>query len=182
MQTFYPILTIVIGLFFHFNAVCQEGEEKSEVNWVSIEEAVERNKQEQRKIFVDVYTDWCVWCKRMDANTFSHPVIADYLNNDFYAVKFDAESNEPVTLGDKTFVNDNKGKRSAHQFAAALLQGKMSYPSTAYLDEKMQLLASVPGYMTPDKLEEILAFFATEAYKNEKFESFKKTFESEIEE
>lgn len=182
MKIVGPLLIFTFGFFLHFNVTSQESKESDAVNWVSIEEAMEKNKQEPRKIFIDVYTDWCGWCKKMDANTFTHPVIMDYLNNDFYAVKFDAESKEPVTLGDKTFVNKNKGNRSTHQFAMALLQGKMSYPSTAYLDEKIQLLGSVPGYMTPAKLEQILAFFATDAYKTKKFDAFKKSFESKIEE
>ena len=49
------------------------------VNWMSFEEAVEKSKKEKRKIFIDVYTDWCGWCKVMDKNTFSQPVIAKYI-------------------------------------------------------------------------------------------------------
>ena len=61
------------------------------VQWMSFEEAVAKNKLEPKKIFVDVYTDWCGWCKKMDAGTFNNPVVAKYLNEKYYNVKLDAE-------------------------------------------------------------------------------------------
>ena len=72
------------------------------VKWYSFEEAVELNKTKPKKILVDVYTDWCGWCKKMDQNTFSHPVIAEYINKNFYAVKFDAESKEAIKFKEYT--------------------------------------------------------------------------------
>jgi len=42
-----------------------------QVNWMTFEEAEIKYQEEKRKIFVDVYTDWCGWCKKMDANTFN---------------------------------------------------------------------------------------------------------------
>ena len=47
---------------------------------------------------MDVYTDWCGWCKRMDATTFENPAIAKYMSENFYCVKFNAESQKEVTF------------------------------------------------------------------------------------
>ena len=69
----------------------------SAVNWMSWEDAIaalEADKKAGRKgkkIFVDIYTDWCGWCKKMDKETFQVPKIAAYLNQHFYPVKFNAE-------------------------------------------------------------------------------------------
>ncbi len=150
------------------------------VKWYSFEEAVELNKKEQRKIFIDVYTDWCGWCKKMDATTFNHPTITKILNDDYYAVKFDAETNDTISFAGQQFINEGNKNRSPHQLAVALLQGKMSYPSVAYLNEDNQLLTAVPGYYTPDRLEPILVFFAEDAFKNQTFEEFEKNFKSKI--
>ena len=154
--------------------------QKTEVKWYSFEEAVELNKTEHRKIFIDVYTDWCGWCKKMEATTFTHPAIAKILNEDYYAVRFDAETNDTIDFAGKKFVNEGLKSRSPHQLAIALLQGKMSYPSVAYLNEDNQLLTAVPGYYTADKLEPILKFFAEDAFKVKSFEEYQKSFKSEI--
>jgi len=152
----------------------------STVKWYTFEEAVELNKTQQRKIFIDVYTDWCGWCKKMDATTFSHPAIAKILNEQYYAVKFDAETIDTIKFAGQVFINESNRSRSPHQLAVALLQGKMSYPSVAYLNENNQLLTAVPGYYTPERLEPILRFFAEDAFKTQSFDEYQKNFVSEI--
>jgi uncharacterized protein YyaL (SSP411 family) len=54
------------------------------VKWYTLEQAIALNKKEPRKIMIDVYTDWCGWCKKMDITTFNNNVIADYLNSKYY--------------------------------------------------------------------------------------------------
>ncbi|MGV3585410.1 MAG: thioredoxin family protein, partial [Adhaeribacter sp.] len=70
---------------------------KGKINWLSLEEAAVLNKKEPRKMVIDVYTDWCGWCRKMDQSTFSDPEVADYVNKNFYAVKLDAEGKKPIT-------------------------------------------------------------------------------------
>lgn len=149
------------------------------VKWYTFEEAVELNKTNQRKIFIDVYTDWCGWCKKMEATTFTHPAIAKILNEEYYAVRFDAETNDTIDFAGRQFINEGGRSRSPHQLAVALLQGKMSYPSVAYLNEENQLLTAVSGYYTADNLEPILMFFAKDAFKSQSFEEYQRNFKSE---
>lgn len=159
------------------------GQEKTvKVKWYTFEEAVELSKKNPKKLFIDVYTDWCGWCKKMDKGTFTHPVIARYLNENYYAVKLDAESTEPIEFAGTTFVNKGKESSNTHQLAIALLQGKMSYPSIAYMNEDLQLLTAVPGYHTPDGLEPILSYFAKDSYKSMGWSDFQASFVSKINE
>src|SRR4249919_2233805 len=58
-----------------------------EVNWMSIDDVQVAMKKQPRKVWIDVYTDWCGWCKRMDKTTFSDPNVIRYMNKHFYAVK-----------------------------------------------------------------------------------------------
>ncbi|MBU8892468.1 MAG: DUF255 domain-containing protein [Bacteroidales bacterium] len=171
---------IFIIITFSITLTSNSFAQKTEVKWYSFEEAVELNKTEHRKIFIDVYTDWCGWCKKMEATTFTNPEIAKILNEDYYAVRFDAETNDTINFGGKKFFNEGLKSRSPHQLAIALLQGKMSYPSVAYLNEDNQLLTAVPGYYTADKLEPILKFFAEDAFKVKSFEEYQKDFKSNI--
>jgi thioredoxin-related protein len=166
------ILLVVFGL----SSFAQE----TKVKWYTFEEAIELNKKEKRKIFIDVYTDWCGWCKKMDATTFTSPQIAKILNEDYYAVKFDAEQKEEVIFKGQTFKFVANGRRGYHELAAALLNNKLSFPSVAYLNEESQLLTAVPGYQTPDNLEPILMFFADDAFKTQSFKEFQETFKKQI--
>ncbi len=167
----------------HVTLQAGENENSAKINWVSIEEAQQLVAQNPKKIFVDIYTDWCGWCKRMDANTFSHPQIAEYINENFYAVKLDAEQDEPIVFRGQEYVNENPGgKRSSHNFARALLQGKMSYPSVAFFDEELNLITAIPGYREPKQFEPVLVFFSDDHYlTNPNLDEFIKNFETTIE-
>ena len=150
-------------------------QEKAKMKWYSIEEAVELNKKKKnrKKIFVDLYTDWCGWCKKMDANTFADPVIVEYMTENFWPVKLDAETSDTITINGQQYVNPKPGaRRSSHQLAVALLQGKMSYPSFAFLDEEVKLITVLPGYNPPEKLKPVLHYIAGGAYKEESYQDF----------
>jgi thioredoxin-related protein len=152
----------------------------SVVKWYTIEEAYALNKTKPKKIMIDVFTDWCGWCKKMDRDVFSHPVIARYLNEYYYPVKFDAESSAPIEFNGQKFINEGAGIRSTHQFANALLKGQLSYPSIAYFTEKLEYMGAMPGYKTPDQLEVILNFIAQDKFKTISLEEFQKTFKGQI--
>ncbi len=162
------------------NGIGENDKGIAKVKWYSVKKAQELNEKNPRKILIDVYTDWCGWCKKMDQNTFSHPEIAKYLNEKYYPVKFNAESTEPVVFNGQRFENKGEGRRATHQLAIHLLNGKMAYPSIAYLNEDYQLLSPVPGYYTPAQLEPIIKFFGEEVYKKQSWEEYKTTFQGEI--
>ncbi len=150
------------------------------VQWHTIDEALKLNKQNPKKILIDVYTDWCGWCKKMDRDVYTNPVIAQFLNANFYAVKFNAETTDTVIFNDRKFINEKKGERSPNQFAEALLQGQMSYPSVAYLTEKLEYIFTIPGYKTPSQLEVILNYVAQNKFRPITIEDFQKTFVGKI--
>jgi thioredoxin-related protein len=159
------------------------------VQWFSFEDALTLNAERAafglptKKIFIDVYTDWCGWCRRMEATTYSHPVIADMLNRDWIPVKLNAERTDTVIINGQMFVNENPGApRSSHQLAQALLQGQMGYPSIALIDETGRPIQVLPGYKTPRQLEVLLHFFSSNAYRNTDWEEFQRVFQGLIRE
>lgn len=165
-MNFFKSILFVSLILLSAPALLQAGENSPKVDWLTMEEAQELFENEPRMIFVDVYTDWCGWCRRMTNETFAHPVIAEILNAHFYPVKLNAEQEEPLTFRGVTYENDNIGQRRAtHNFAIALLQGRMSYPSIAFFDENMQLITAIPGFRPPKNMEAVLSFFKTQAYK-----------------
>lgn len=177
------ILAIAMSIALLPGIRAEKSNSAEKINWVSIEQAQELVKKNPRKILVDVYTDWCGWCKRMEAVTFSHPVIVRYINENFYAVKLNAEQTEPITFRGQTFVNENPGQpRSAHNFAYAVLQGRLGYPAVAFFDEELNLITVLPGFRDPKQFEPILVFFDKNVYNtNPNLDEFIKNFESSIE-
>jgi thioredoxin-related protein len=153
------------------------------VHWYTLKQALELNKKQPRKIIIDMYTDWCGWCKRMDKETFTNQVITDYLNTYYYPVKFNAESTDSVEFRGVKFGNPSTGGRSTHQFAIAMFQSakqNVGYPALAYLTENLDIIAVIPGYLTPQQIEPILSIIATDKFKTQNLEDYKKTFVSKI--
>jgi thioredoxin-related protein len=132
------------------------------VKWYTMEEAQALNAKAPRKIFIDMYTGWCGWCKVLDKNTFSNPEIAKYLNTYFYPVKFNAEGKDPVVFNGQTFTLNPPQK--FHDLAIAIMQGKMNFPTMVFINDNLQLLTMVQSYLPPEDLQPILIFFAHNYY------------------
>lgn len=137
-----------------------------QVNWLSWEEAMTlaSEKDNSKKIFVDVYTDWCGWCKKMDKDTFQNPEVAAYMDKNFYMVKLDAEDVNPKEFKGRTYNFVPSGRKGYHQLAAYLLNGRLSFPTVVFMDEELNLLSPVPGYQKPLPFLNIARFFGDDIY------------------
>jgi len=168
---------IVLTSFSYRGALAKKtaGAEKG-VNWISFSDAVKLNQAHPKKIFIDVYTSWCGWCKKMDASTYTDPEIISYMNKNFYAVRLDAETKDTFYFNNHTFVNANAAaqKGSVNELPYSLLDGKMMYPTTVYLDEKFNRLTVAPGYLSAPDLKTVLYFFGENKYKTMSYDDYKK--------
>ncbi|MCH2199386.1 MAG: thioredoxin family protein [Flavobacteriales bacterium] len=159
------LLTSILTLLM-FTTVAQQ----SEIHWMTIEEALAAQKKEPRKIMIDVYTKWCGPCKMMEKNTFSNTDVVQYVNANYYAVKFDAESPDPVTFQGQEYTNpdyvpNKAGRNGVHQLTRAMRVS--AYPTVVFLDEDQKMITGVRGMQSPQQIEIYLRFFADDGHKSE---------------
>jgi thioredoxin-related protein len=168
---------VCLFLFAPLLTVAQETVE-SPVQWLTFEQAVEKSKTEKRKIFIDVYTDWCGWCKVMDKNTFSEAQIAKMLNEKFYPVKFDAEQREDVVFNGTTFKFIEHGNKGTHQLAMALLNNQLAYPTVVFLDEDFRMIQPLQGYQKVPDFHKVAQFIGEDHYKTVKWADWQLQYKS----
>ena len=136
--------------------------QKQKINWMSLEEALSAQVNEPRKIIMDVYTTWCGPCKMLDKNTFQNADVVSYVNQNYYAVKFNAEGEEVVKYKNLEFTNpqfdpNRQGRNAQHELAQALKI--TAYPTIVFFNENGDTLLPIPGYKTPSQLELYLKLF-----------------------
>lgn len=171
-------MAVIISFSTSIFAQNKAAVKKNEVEWLTIQEAYARTQKEPRKTIIDVYTAWCGWCKVMDKQTYTNPEVIDYLNKNFYMVKLDAESKQDIIIGNVKYVFDET--RGANQAALALLQNKMSYPTTVFLDAQYNMIQPLPGYLDAKAFHQIITYLGGDYNKKEPFEQYKEGTYKEI--
>jgi len=148
---------LVFGFFFVLFSISLSAQD---INWLTLEQAeAEMKRNPEKPLFIDFYTSWCGWCKKMDASTFKEAEVVKHLNENYIPVKFDAESKEEVSFRGKTYkyVRPQTGGRGVNSFAYFSLRGKLSYPAYAVINQKGNLEKLLLGYMPKAQLLENLA-------------------------
>lgn len=172
---------LILG-FVTLNSTAQE------INWITLSEAIELQKKTPKKIMMDVYTNWCGPCKMLDINTFHNKDVVAYVNENYYAVKFNGEGNDVIKYNDKDFTNPSydpskaNKRNSPHQLTRYLQIN--AYPTIVFFDETSGVIAPIRGYQTPPQIELYLKLFKDDLHKEintqEKFSEYVKGFKSEF--
>jgi|WetSurMetagenome_2_1015567.scaffolds.fasta_scaffold160134_2 thioredoxin-related protein len=133
-----------------------------ELKWQSFNSAMEKNKSSKKKIVIDVYTNWCGWCKKMDYSTYRDSEVIKYLEEKYIAVKLNAESDSKLMY--------EGVKYSEQEFSGKL--GITGYPATVFFNENCKLITIVPGYLQPKQFLIIAKYIAEDAYKTQSFDDY----------
>ncbi len=170
MRILTKIVLLCMLLCTTFNIQAQT----ENVTWLTLEQALEKSKTDKRPIFIDVFTDWCGWCKVMDQKTFSQPNVARLLNEKFYAVKFNAEQKGDVVFKGHTYRFVSQGRNGYHELAAALLNNQLSYPTVVFLNEDFGMIQPIPGYHEAKEFYQMADFVGSGKYKAIPWTDFQK--------
>lgn len=156
-------LVLALVLFTTATTIAQE------IKWLTFEEALTLQKKKPKKIMMDVYTSWCGPCKMLDKNTFQNADVAKYVNDNYYAVKFNAEGNDVVKYKEVTYSNPGykaemaSRRNGVHDLTRAL--GVNAYPTIVFFDEKGDFISPIRGYQNPQQLELYLKMFKDDKHK-----------------
>jgi thioredoxin-related protein len=150
--------------------------QKKKIDWLNINEVNAKLQESPRPVLIDLYTDWCYWCKVMDKKTYSDSHVIEYINTHFYAVKLNAETRDSVIWNGKDFEYNVQNK--INEFSLYVTQGQLAFPNTVIFPDIKQIPASVPGYMEPQKIEIILRYFGDGVYKTKNFNEYSANFKS----
>lgn len=122
-KTIILLLAFILSPKYIFSQKINFTEIKSEKDWLDI---LEKAKNLDKAIFLDIYAVWCGPCKKMDSEVFSDPRVAEFYNNNFINTKVDGESQFGVIL--------------AREFS---LRG---YPSMYYFDNNKFIYSQLVGF------------------------------------
>jgi len=108
------------------------------INWeTSYDTALEKAKKDKKLVMVDVYTDWCGWCKKLDRDTYSDKTVQETLVKNFVTVKINPEKSK-------------KNGELAKQF------GMRGYPHIVFLDDSGKKFGEVSGYQPAGQFQKSL--------------------------
>ncbi len=174
-------LTFITTFLFTCNLLSAQSNpvkarEASGIKWYGFEEGMKLAAKKKLPVIVDVFTDWCGWCKKMDNETFQNQSIVDFVSKNFIAVKLNAEDKNPIKYLDKTYVNPNpNGNRSKHQLPGALAKQQIGYPTYIYLDSAGKTITLSQGYLQADDMLPLLKYIGTGSYKTMTWKDFNNT-------
>ena len=166
----------LLACWFVFSFAKVNPTEKQKINWLSIDEVNLKLKAESKPVLIDLFTNWCYWCKVMERKTYDNSKVIAYINEHFYAVKLNAETKEIINWNNKSYQYNDQNK--LNDFTMYLTQNEPGFPTTVIFPEIKQGPAAVPGFMAPKEIETILKYFGEGNYKTENFKDFSANFKT----
>lgn len=146
------------------------------LQWMNMSELKQKMKLESKPALIDLYTNWCYWCKVMDKKTYTNAKVIAYIKDHFYPVKVDAETKEIIEWKNKLYSYNSNYK--VNDFTMYATSGQPGFPTTVIFTDDYSDPISIQGFLEPREMEPILKYFGEGAYKTESFEVFKTTFKS----
>jgi len=156
--------TLIAGLLILLSIAGAFAGDKNELRWRSFDEGTAEAKEKHKKILLDVFTDWCGWCKKLDRDVYSDKDVSAYINQFYVPVKLNAESAKQLTYNNTL---------STEQGLATTF-GVRSYPTILFLDPLGKPINALGGYVDAPKFLTIIKYIGSDRYKTTSWEDYRK--------
>jgi len=146
----------MIRLLFVFLFMGLSLQAQSQVKWLRFDQLDSAMTVAPKPVFLDFYTAWCSYCKKMDQEVFTDGAVAAELNTAFYAVRFDAETDAEISFDGLRW---QKGANQPAHSLAQLFSPKGSAfapPLLIILDDDCEMKERINAYQSRKKLLKML--------------------------
>lgn len=104
----------------------------AEIKWEKdLATAIKKAKSKNLPIMIDIYTDWCIWCKELDKNTYANEKVIETAKK-IVSVKLNPETSK-------------EGEEIAKKY------GVKGYPTILFINADGFVLENVGGYVEGEK-------------------------------
>lgn len=148
------VIVLTLFVFVSFHARPQQ------IRWNSFDELTKNMRKQSKPIIIFIHTDWCKFCAMQENNTFNRPQVVKEINQNFYAVRLNAEETKDIIFLNKKYRYKPSGTGSGHHELAEMLgtkNGKLSFPSTVILSKSWQVIQRETGFLNSEELLMLLA-------------------------
>lgn len=171
------VALIIILSFFLWGFAMEKPKPDDKINWLSLSEVQEKLKTQPKPVLIDLYTNWCYWCKVMDNRTYQNKKVVGYINENFYAVKVNAETKDSLKWNRKIYTYNPNYK--VNSFAIFASGGKrIQFPTTIIFTDSDNPIA-IPGYLRTGDIESFLKYFGGHVYEKMSYPDFMKSYKNE---
>lgn len=130
--------------------------------WLSMADAIQQARDDQKLILVHTYAVWCGWCVRMDQETYADDAVQAYLAEHYTATRVDLESDSTVAFFDRTF--------SMHELGNAF--GVSGTPTSVFVDPSGELITKLPGFADAATFALALRYVREGAFETSSFREY----------
>jgi len=158
------VLAVIVFAFTSLAQGVEGNGKKNKITWQTFDKGVELAKKEKKMMVLDIYADWCHWCKVMDKDTYGNPEVVKYAQESLVMAKLNAETDEKFKF--------KEGNYSGRQLS--MMFGVEGFPSTIFLNSEGELITTVSGFIPADRFILMLKYLEGNWYEKMKFDEFVK--------
>ena len=164
----YALIAVAAALIVGFGLIQLKNSSGTQLKanelfpWVPMQDASTAAQNQNKKVFIYVYTDWCSWCRKMEGEVFTDARVAEILTGAFIPVALNAESDAKVVF---------QGEEMSEKNLAQIF-GLRGFPTILFLSASSEPITVAPGFIPADRLVDVLAFIGEDYYKNMEWNEF----------